>query len=54
MIINNYLLPLSKALTDIDEIDIESIFREKEEREKEKKEYQKQLKMAVFYNNQYD
>ena len=33
----------------MDEIDIESIIREKEEREKEGEEaYQKQLKMAVF------
>ncbi|MGI9009988.1 MAG: hypothetical protein ACR2F1_02225 [Nitrososphaeraceae archaeon] len=46
---NNHLLPSSKEITDMDEIDIESIIREKEEREREGEEaYQKQLRMAVF------
>ena len=46
---NNNLLPSSKEITDMDEIDIESIIREKEEREREGEEaYQKQLRMAVF------
>ena len=46
---NNHLLPSSKEITDMDEIDIETIIREREEREKEGEEaYQKQLKMAVF------
>jgi hypothetical protein len=45
----NRLLPSSKEIADMDEIDIESIIREKEEREKEGEEaYQKQLRMAVF------
>jgi hypothetical protein len=45
----NHLLPSSKEITDIDEIDIESIIRQKEEREREGEEaYQKQLRMAVF------
>ena len=45
----NSLLPSSKEITDMDEIDIESIIREKEEREKAGEEaYQKQLRMAVF------
>lgn len=45
----SHLLPSSKEITDMDEIDIESILREKEEREREGEEaYQKQLKMAVF------
>ena len=42
-------LPSSKEITDMDEIDIESIIKEKEEREKAGEEaYQKQLRMAVF------
>lgn len=46
---NSNLLPSSKEITGMDEIDIESIIREKEEREKEAEEaYQKQLRMAVF------
>ena len=45
----SHLLPSSKEITDMDEIDIESIIREREEREREgEEEYQKQLKMAVF------
>ena len=45
----NHLLPSSKEIADMDEIDIESIIREREEREREgEAEYQKQLKMAVF------
>ena len=45
----NHLLPLSKEIMDMDEIDIESKIREKEEREKEgEEEYQKQLRMAIF------
>ena len=46
---NSHLLPSSKEITDMDEIDIESIIREREEREREgEEEYQKQLRMAVF------
>ena len=46
---NNHLLPSSKEITDMDEIDIELIIKEKEEREREGEEaYQKQLKMRVF------
>jgi hypothetical protein len=45
----NHLLPSSREIADMDEIDIESMIREKEEREKEGEEaYQKQLRMAVF------
>jgi hypothetical protein len=45
----SHLLPSSKEITDMDEIDVESIIREKEERERAGEEaYQKQLKMAVF------
>jgi hypothetical protein len=45
----SHLLPSSKEITDMDEIDIESIIRAREEREKEGEEaYQKQLRMAVF------
>ena len=45
----SHLLPSSKEIADMDEIDIESIIREREEREREgEEEYQKQLKMAVF------
>ena len=46
---NNSLIPSSKEITDMDEIDIESIIREKEEKEREGEEaYQRQLRMAVF------
>ena len=45
----SHLLPSAKEIADMDEIDIESIIREKIEREKEGEEaYQKQLRMAVF------
>ena len=46
----SHLLPSSKEITDMDdEIDIESIIRQKEERERAGEEaYQKQLRMAVF------
>ena len=45
----NHLLPSSKEITGMDEIDIESIIREREEREREGEEaYQKQLRRAVF------
>jgi hypothetical protein len=45
----SHLLPSSKEITDMDEIDVESIIREREEREREGEEaYQKQLKMRVF------
>lgn len=38
----SHLLPSTKEITDMDEIDIESIIREKEEREREGEEaYQK-------------
>ena len=43
------LLPSSKEITNMNEIDIESLIRAKEEREREGEEaYQKQLRMAVF------
>ena len=46
---NSHLLPSSKEIADMDEIDIESIIREREERGREgEEEYQKQLKMRVF------
>ena len=35
IIIKSHLLPSSKEITDMDEIDIESIIREREERERE-------------------
>jgi hypothetical protein len=45
----NHLLPSSKEITDMDEIDIESLIRKKEESGKAcEEEYQRQLKMAVF------
>jgi len=45
----SHLLPSLKEIADMDEIDIESLIREREEREREgEEEYQKQLKMAVF------
>ena len=45
----SHLLPSSKEIADMNEIDIESIIREREEREREGEEaYQKQLRMAVF------
>ena len=45
----SHLLPSLKEIMDMDEIDIESIIREREEREKEAEEaYQKQLRMAGF------
>ena len=45
----SHLLPSLKEIMDMDEIDIESIIREKEERERKAEEvYQKQLSMAVF------
>ena len=44
---NSHLLPSVKEITNMDEIDIESIIREREEREREAEEaYQKQLKMV--------
>ena len=46
----SHLLPSSKEIADMDEIDIESIIREKEEREREgEEEYQKQKEKAVFF-----
>ena len=45
----SHLLPSSNEITDMDEIDIEAIIKEREEREREgEAEYQKQLKMRVF------
>ena len=45
----SHLLPSSKEIADMDEIDIEAIIREREEREREgEEEYQRQLRMAVF------
>lgn len=47
---NSYLLPSSKEITNMDEIDIESIIREREERNREAEEiYKKQKEKAVFY-----
>lgn len=43
----NHLLPSSKEIANMDDIDIERIIREREEREGEE-EYQKRLRMAVF------
>jgi hypothetical protein len=52
---NNHLLPSSKEITGMDEIDIESIIREREERERIGEEYlKKQMEKAVFFNPQYD
>ena len=46
---NSHLLLSSKEITDMDEIDIELIIREREEREREGEEaYQKQLRRAIF------
>ena len=46
----SHLLPSVKEITDMDEIDIESIIREREEREREgEEEYQKQKEKAVFF-----
>jgi hypothetical protein len=52
---NSHLLPSSKEITNMDEIDIESIIREREERDRQAEEiYKKQMEKAVFFNPQYD
>jgi hypothetical protein len=49
------LLPSSKEITNMDEIDIESIIREREERERAGEEvYKKEREKAVFFNPGYD
>ena len=52
---NSHLLPSSKEITNMDEVEIESIIREREERDREAEEvYKKQMEKAVFFNPQYD
>lgn len=52
---NSHLLPSSKEITNMDEIDIESIIREREERDRQAEEvYKKQMEKAVFFNPHYD
>ena len=52
---NSHLLPSSKEITNMDEIDIESIIREREERMREAEEHYKKMKeKAVFFNPGYD
>jgi hypothetical protein len=52
---NSHLLPSSKEIMNMDEVDIESIIREREEREREAEEYyRKQKEKAVFFNPGYD
>jgi hypothetical protein len=52
---NSHLLPSSKEITNMDEIDIESIIREREERDRQAEEvYKKQMEKAVFFNPGYD
>ncbi|HSF50138.1 MAG TPA: hypothetical protein VLA74_05185 [Nitrososphaeraceae archaeon] len=52
---NSHLLSSSKEITDMDEMDIESIIKEREERIREGEEmYKKQMEKAVFFNPQYD
>jgi hypothetical protein len=48
------LLPSSKEITKIDEVDIESIIREREEMDIKEEYYKKQMEKAVFFNPQYD
>jgi hypothetical protein len=49
------LLPSSKEITGMDEIDIESIIREREERDRKAEEiYKKEREKAVFFNPGYD
>ena len=48
---NSHLLPSSKEITNMDEIDIESIIREREERMRKAEEiYKKEKAKAVFFN----
>lgn len=52
---NSHLLPSSKEITGMDEVDIESIIREREERDRQAEEvYKKQMEKAVFFNPGYD
>ena len=51
----NHLLPSSKEITDMGDIDIESVIREREERDRIGEEYyKKQMEKAVFFNPGYD
>jgi hypothetical protein len=51
----SHLLPSSKEITNMDEVDIESIIREREERDRKAEEiYKKQMEKAVFFNPGYD
>lgn len=48
---NSHLLPSSKEITNMDEIDIESMIREKEENDRKAEEiYKKEMEKAVFFN----
>ena len=50
---NSHLLSSSKEITNMDEVDIESIIREREERDRIAEEvYKKQMEKAVFFNPQ--
>ena len=52
---NGHLLPSSKEITDIEEINIESIIKEREENDRKAEEHlKKQMEKAVFFNPQYD
>jgi hypothetical protein len=51
----SHLLPSSKEITNMDEIDIESIIREREENDRKAEEhFKKQMEKAVFFNPGYD
>jgi hypothetical protein len=51
----SHLLPSSKEITNMDEVDIESIIREREERDRRAEEiYKKEREKAVFFNPGYD
>ena len=52
---NSHLLPLSKEITDMADIDIESVIKEREEENRKMEEHIKKIKeKAVFFNDQYD
>ena len=52
---NSHLLPSSKEITNMDEVDIESIIREREENDRKAEEiYKKEMEKAVFFNPGYD
>jgi hypothetical protein len=48
---NRHLLPSSKEIINMDEIDIESIIRERERDRKAEEIYKKQMEKAVFFNS---